>query len=198
MEYLEGYVYHIKDEFFSKVQDRKLMQNKENGNFRPTYFCLRDPQTSLLWMIPMSSRCQKYQAIYEKQRKKYGKCITIVMGEYGGKKAAFLLQNMFPTSDYYLDHIHTINGNPVPVNSAIQKVIHSDFQQVRQLLRRNVKIVFPDVKRIEGIMLNELKTVCDYSVSQKENTPYNDMLIKLYKGKVQGRTPKSKDKDLER
>ena len=105
MKYQGGYVYHIKDEFFSKVQDEKLMQNKENSNFRPTYFCLRDPQTDLLWMIPMSSRYAKYQALYEKQRQKYGKCITLVLGEFDGKKAAFLLQNMFPTSERYLDHI---------------------------------------------------------------------------------------------
>ena len=29
MIYQEGYVYHIKDEYFEKVKDDKLMQNKE-------------------------------------------------------------------------------------------------------------------------------------------------------------------------
>ena len=33
-----------------------------------------------------------------------------------GKKAAFLIQNMFPVILKYIDHIHTKNGNPVPVN----------------------------------------------------------------------------------
>ena len=27
---------------FEKVQDDKLMQNKENGTYRPTFFCMRD------------------------------------------------------------------------------------------------------------------------------------------------------------
>lgn len=31
MIYQEGYVYHIKDEYFEKAKDDKLMQNKENG-----------------------------------------------------------------------------------------------------------------------------------------------------------------------
>lgn len=42
MIYQEGYVYHIKDEYFEKVHDSSLMQNKENGTYRPTFYCLRD------------------------------------------------------------------------------------------------------------------------------------------------------------
>lgn len=38
----ERYVYHISDSYFEKVQDDKLMQNKENGTYRPTFFCMRD------------------------------------------------------------------------------------------------------------------------------------------------------------
>ena len=48
MIYQEGYVYHIKDEYFEKVQDSNLMQNKEGGTYRPTFYCLRDNKTSLL------------------------------------------------------------------------------------------------------------------------------------------------------
>lgn len=51
MLYKEGYVYHIKDEYFEKVNDNMLMQNKENGTYRPTFYCLKDEKTSLseLW-----------------------------------------------------------------------------------------------------------------------------------------------------
>ena len=56
MQIQEGYVYHINDGYFEKVQDDKLMQNKENGTYRPTFFCMRDEKTSLLWMVPMSIR----------------------------------------------------------------------------------------------------------------------------------------------
>ena len=38
MDYQEGYVYHIKDEYFTKANDPNLMQNKENGNYRPIFF----------------------------------------------------------------------------------------------------------------------------------------------------------------
>jgi len=39
MIYQEGYVYHIKDEYFEKVQDSNLMQNKEGGAYRPIFYC---------------------------------------------------------------------------------------------------------------------------------------------------------------
>ena len=84
MIYQEGYVYHIKDEYFEKVRDSNLMQNKEGGTYRPTFYCLRDNKTSLLWMVPLSSRVEKFKAIHDKQVAKYGKCLTIVLGEFDG------------------------------------------------------------------------------------------------------------------
>lgn len=90
MIYQEGYVYHIKDEYFEKVQDSNLMQNKEGGTYRPTFYCLRDNKTSLLWMVPLSSRVEKFKAIHDKQVAKYGKCLTIVLGEFDGKEAVII------------------------------------------------------------------------------------------------------------
>ena len=142
MIYQEGYVYHIKDEYFEKVQDGHLMQNKENGTYRPTFYCLRDEKTSLLWMVPLSSRVQKYKT---------------VLGEFDGKEAAFLLQNMFPVRDYYLDHIHTRNNNPVPVKHILHKEISTNMKRLRQLHARGKKVVFPDIDRLEQLMLTEIQ-----------------------------------------
>lgn len=157
MLYQEGYVYHIKDEYFEKVNDNMLMQNKENGTYRPTFYCLKDEKTSLLWMVPLSSRVDKFRAIHAKQAKKYGRCLTIVLGEFDGKSAAFLLQNMFPVTEYYLDHIHTRNNNPVPVKHSIHSKINTNMKRLRQLHKRGRKVVFPDITRLEEIMLEELK-----------------------------------------
>ncbi len=157
MIYQEGYVYHIKDEYFEKVQDSNLMQNKEGGTYRPTFYCLRDSKTSLLWMVPLSSHVEKYKAIHDKQVIKYGKCLTIVLGEFDGKEAAFLLQNMFPIRDYYLDHIHTRNNNPVPVKHSIHKEVTTRMKKLRQLHFKGKKVVFPNIDLLEQIMLAELK-----------------------------------------
>lgn len=157
MKFEKGYAYHIKDDFFDKIKDPNLMQNKENGSYRPTYYCMKDKNTNLLWVVPMSTKVEKYQAIYDKQLAKYGKCLTIVIGKYDGKKAAFLLQNMFPITERYLDHIHIKKGNPVPVHTSIQKVIEKNMKQLKQLIKRNIKVVFCDVKKIEKLMLLEMQ-----------------------------------------
>jgi hypothetical protein len=73
------------------------MRNYEGIAYHPTYFCLKDKNIGLLWVIPMSSRVDKYQPIMEKNITRYGECLKIVIGEYGSFKAVFLLQNIFPS-----------------------------------------------------------------------------------------------------
>lgn len=64
------YIYHIKDDFFDKINDKGLMINHENGHSRPTYFTIKDK--NILWFIPLSSKISKYQSIIDKKIKKYG------------------------------------------------------------------------------------------------------------------------------
>lgn len=156
ISYKEGYVYHIKDEYFTKANDEKLMQNKENRKYRPSYYCWHDEKTHLLWMIPISSQIDKFKKIYNKQLARYGKCLTIVFGEFGNQEAAFLLQNMFPITESYLEHIHTINNHPVSIKHSLQKELQTKMKQLLHLINRGNTVVFPDVKRLEQLMLNEL------------------------------------------
>ena len=68
MEIRQGYSYHIKDEFFCLVDDKYLMSNKEQGNYRPHYYAIQDKKNpKLYWMIPISSQAEKYKEIIEKK-----------------------------------------------------------------------------------------------------------------------------------
>lgn len=62
-----GYVYHIKDDFFDKINDKGLMINHENGKARPTYFTIKD--RDILWFITLSSKVFKYKLIIERKLK---------------------------------------------------------------------------------------------------------------------------------
>lgn len=152
----EGYAYHMKDEYFTLAADDRLLQNKEGGNYRPTYYCMKDPKSNLLWMVPMSTRTEKYQLLHDRMTAKYKECLTIVMGYYDGKRAAFLLQNMFPTIERYLDHVHTKNGNPVPINYLIRKDIEKKMKRLKLLIAKGHRLVFTDIGRLEKLMLAEL------------------------------------------
>ena len=151
-----GYVYHIKDSYFDIADDKNLMRNQESGTFRPTYLCLKDEKTGLLWVVPMSKRVEKYAEYIQKDIDRYGQCKKIVIGEYAGVGAVFLLQNMFPILPKYIDHIHLVKQNPVPVNSRLQTKINRCFRELLRLHRRGIKIVFPDILRLEKIMMDEL------------------------------------------
>ncbi|MCD7959550.1 MAG: hypothetical protein LUF89_08790 [Ruminococcus sp.] len=157
MEYKKGYVYHIKDGYFEKANDDKLMKNKENGNFRPTFYCLKDEKTSLLWVVPLSSKVEKYQVIVKKQKSHYGKSLGIYIGSFDGRKSVFLIQNMFPITEKYLDHIHTRNGNPIPVKENVRREVESRVKRAYQLYKRGKKVVFPNIEKLEALMLAELK-----------------------------------------
>ena len=59
MEIKQGYVYHIKEDFFNFVKDDKLMKNHEGNSTRPNYFCLKVDNSEIMWFIPMSSKVEK-------------------------------------------------------------------------------------------------------------------------------------------
>ena len=73
MEIKQGYVYHIKENYFKVVNDEKLMKNHEGNSTRPNYFCIKVDNTEIMWFIPMSSKVDKYRKIMENKIKKYKK-----------------------------------------------------------------------------------------------------------------------------
>ena len=46
-----GYFYFIKDKFFEIIDDEELMQNKENGNKRPCYFCFKRKENDKMYIV---------------------------------------------------------------------------------------------------------------------------------------------------
>lgn len=154
-----GKSYHMKDSFFSLVNDDKLMSNKEGGKYRPHFFFFADPQVKgIYWAVPQSTKVAKYQALVRQKIAKYGRCNTIVIGNFGGQDNAFLIQNMFPVIEKYVDHEHTIGGASVRIHSALSKTIISNAMQVLSLCRQGHQLVFPNIKHIYNLMENELRS----------------------------------------
>ena len=156
--YETGYVYHIKNEYFAKANDPNLMENKEGASKRPTYYCIKDEKTDIMWVIPMSSKFEKYRAIHDSQIKKRGECLGIEFGVDDWKQSVFLLQNMFPITMEYIDHIHTIGKDVRPVEHELQGRILRKFNRIRFFQSKGRKMTFTDVDRLEKLMLDELET----------------------------------------
>lgn len=155
MEIKEGYVYHIKSEFFDLANDDMLMKNHEGNATRPHYFCLKSEKDGIIWFIPMSSKVQKYKTVVENKLKRNKKCDTIVIGNYRGKDHAFLLQNMFPITEKYIDHIDTVKGKAIQVAAETRREIISKVNKIFILKEKGINLIFPDVDRIKEILLRE-------------------------------------------
>jgi len=151
-----GYFYFIKDKFFEIVDDEELMQNKENENKRPCYFCFKSKENDkIIWFIPISTKVEKYQKIYEnkieKQKKlrKKPSIDTIVFGYVSNVYSTFLIQNMFPATEEYIENQYLKNNVPTTLSNKLQKEIIYKANKVLGLYNHGMKnIIFPDIDKI--------------------------------------------------
>lgn len=155
-----GKFYFIKDEFFEIVNDRELMKNKENSIKRPCYYCFKSKENEkIIWFIPVSTKIEKYKKIYDKkiqkqkELRKNPSVDTIVFGYVANTYSTFLIQNMFPVTLKYIDHIHTKNGNPVPVNKKLQGIIKKNTKSLIAISERGVKVTFTDIIRLRNKLI---------------------------------------------
>ena len=157
MNIQSGFYYHIKDMFFDEIQDNTLMANKEDGNYRPHYLAIQDAgHPEIYWMVPVSSKYSKYKKIYDHQVAKYKKCTKIVLGKCNGWDAAFLIQNAFPSTADYFDHIHTSKGVPLSLHGGTAKLIADNLQYNLRLHKRGVSLFFADIDRIYALMVKKI------------------------------------------
>ncbi len=142
--------YIIKDSFFNKVNDPFLKGNKE-GN-RPHYYCFEDKKTHLFWMIPMSSRIEKYKNIIKKREALGRPCDILHIAKLDhGRESVFLIQDMFPITEEYIDREYMIHGNHLILTSEhIVNEVEQKAKKVLELLKHGVKFTptQPDVFEI--------------------------------------------------
>ena len=154
MQIETGYLYHIKDEFFDKINEKGLMINHENDHSRPSYLAIKD--NDILWFIPLSTKVDKYKSIIEKKVKKYGSCKTILIKKIAEREQVILIQNAFPTIEKYVKSKHSIDGRYIRISKYIEKEIIDDFRYMLSLKKDGLNLFFTDIDKIKQKMLEEL------------------------------------------
>ena len=151
-----GCFYFIKDSFFDIIDDSELMQNKENGNKRPCYYCFKSKTyDDIIWFIPVSTKIEKYQKIYnykiQKQIRleKKPSIDTIVFGNVANTYSVFLIQNMFPVTKKYVESQYIKNKVAIRLSKKLQKEVIYKANKVLNLYNHGMKnIIFPNVDKI--------------------------------------------------
>lgn len=155
-----GHFYYLNDKYFIDFPDQNLMNNKETINTqahdRPCFYAFQDKKTNLYWLIPISSKIEKFNQIYSKKIAQYGKCDTIVFGDVLGHPKAFLIQNMCPTTESYVkkEYIDSATNTPVRLNHKLEKELIKKATKVLALQRKGIKLIFPDVLSIEKKLIS--------------------------------------------
>ncbi len=147
--------YIVKDKFFEDMQDPYLKGNKA-GN-RPHYYCIEDMTTGIYWLIPLSSRIDKFKKIIEKKEKAGKPCdILHIVKLDDNRESVFLIQDIFPITEEYIEREYTIAGNHLMLTSEhAVKAIEHKARKVIGMIKRGVKFMptQPDIM----VILEQLK-----------------------------------------
>ena len=105
------YVIDVIDErYFRDFPDPYLKGNKDGS--RPHYYCFEDRNfKGIYWLIPMSSKVEKYKAILRKKIKEKGTCDTIHICKIDeNTESVFLIQDMIPVTEEYIKRTYEMKG----------------------------------------------------------------------------------------
>lgn len=150
-----GKFYFIKDEFFQKFKDYKLMQNKENGGKRPCYFCFNDLEhPEIIWFVPISSKVEKYKQIYNNKKKTRKNVYNFVFGKVLGKEKVFLIQNMFPTKLEYVENKYMVKNQDVQIAETLKQTVIEIATEVITLANKGVNIPFYSIIQMKEMLLD--------------------------------------------
>ena len=131
-------LYIISDQYFVDFPNERYMDNKKES--RPHYYAIRD-NDGIFWMIPLSSKVEKYRVKIEKTEKVHGagSCILYCVVPIHGLDRAVLICDMFPVTEEYILRAFTIDGIPYVIqNRNIQKAIHKRAMRYLSLVKRGV------------------------------------------------------------
>ena len=152
----DGKFYFIKDEFFDTFKDYSLMENKDGGTKRPCYFCFRDRKNKeIIWFVSISTKYDKYKKIYDNKKLKSGNrpVYNFVFGNVLGKKAVFLIQNIFPTTEKYIEEKYTNSNKDVEIPTVVKDEIIRISLRVVKLAEVGSNIPFYDIIEMKKILL---------------------------------------------
>lgn len=150
---LPAQLYFLSNQYYLDFPDDKLMKNKDviGGvpHNRPCFFAFHDNKIpEIYWIVPISSKVEKFKQLEQEKIKKYGHCNTIRFGTVLGRQTAFLIQNMCPATEKYLTAYIDKNKQPIRIDDRVAADIEKNARAVLGMAKRGAKVIFPDVFKI--------------------------------------------------
>lgn len=158
----EAQLYFLSDQYYVDFPDDKLMRNKEivagQISRRPCFLAFADKAVpKIFWLVPISSRVEKYRREEQKKIERYGRCNTIRFGTVLGREAAFLIQNMCPVTGRYMTPYVDKNKRPIRLDGRVVADVVRNAHEVLGIANRGARVIFPDIKAIYAALVLQLQ-----------------------------------------
>lgn len=108
MDVKENGLYILSDSYFQRYDTGRMMDNKSEN--RPHFFALQID--GILWMIPISSKVEKYRAAIARSEAAGKKPLFYHLGTIAGRECAFLIGDIIPVTPPYVLRPYTVSGTP--------------------------------------------------------------------------------------
>ena len=143
---ITGHFYFLKQDY--------LQQFPNMTDIHRPYFCAFTEDDRVYWLVPISSKVDKFESIYNAKIKRYDKCDTIDFCHVLGRKKAALIQNMCPvTQEYILNEYLDSHKNPVQLCEKVRKRIIHKAKKVLALQRQGIDLIFGDVLSVRDKLI---------------------------------------------
>ncbi len=151
----KGEFYFLSDEYCDKFSNHGVMANKEVAadglHRRPCFYSIQDIKNpNIYWMVPISSRIDKYKSVLQQKLKRYSQYDGLEFGFVQGREAAFLLQNICPVTAKYVaeKYIDEKTGKSVSIPNDLKRKIDAKAKKIMNKYYDGVKIVITDLDYI--------------------------------------------------
>lgn len=135
---------------------------KENGFYvvKNSYFdYINDPflKWNKYWFIPMSSKVEKYEKIINRRKEKNKSCDILHIAKLdNNRKSVFLIQDMFPIANEYIERQYTIGKTHFRVTSeALSIEVDKKARTILALLKKGIKLTpqSHDIMKIYNMLI---------------------------------------------
>lgn len=111
---IQGHFYYLDEQYYNDFNDPNIQRNHETINgitHDKPCFCAIEGDNGIFWLIPISSKIDKYHKLADAKIQKHHKCDTILFGNVLGHEKAFLIQNMIPATEKYIKNEYLDQGS---------------------------------------------------------------------------------------
>lgn len=143
-----GQLVFLNEQYNVDFADKNIMVNSSG---RPYFFAFPDlAEPHISWLVPVSSRYEKYSALVRSKIAHQGYCNTIYLGKLLGRDAAFLIQNMIPATEKYISDIYLHKDTaPVQIDQRTAWYIMRNARRVLEKVKKgHSSLVYTDIRSI--------------------------------------------------